>query len=520
MVAISDIIGFFDEKTQMIKSTATKLSKIINKFFTKDETHSKKPRAEKSAAVISAVTALIVNGEVNLANLAKFNPNTTTIKYSSLEQNSRRLLNNTGITAEKYAKTIVYEILNIQHLEIAIDRTNWKDGTTDINYFVLSVIWNDLAIPIYWILLNNKGGSSNDYQRIQLIQWVVDVFGANAITNIYADREFPSLKFLTYLMQDNSYCKAYQELNEYDTCNFNKIIANYQTTTSFEIPQNQLEFLNIQDQYTIIVNDATCYLIHQLQTDNFRIYSLRNTSDQLKIAQLYKIQYKQFCLYTNELSELFIGYVARDSLNFIQRCKSSTMVSDGNKTISLSSLHKDLNKRKPKTDTAKSIRRAFGNRVYISARLNAKNEYVFIVSNQYHKDPFNLYMRRWNIETMFGKFKTLGFNLESTHLINHVRLESLLQLIAIAYVLCCKLGHFINKIKPIKMKKFKLDNFIEKRAQFSIFKLGFYLLKNFINNHLFNRASIMKLLHEILDSNHAKHKINKRLAGFRLLTNF
>jgi hypothetical protein len=505
----------------MIKLTATKFCKIINKFFTKDSDNSRKPRAEKSAAVTSAVTALIENGQVNLANLAKFNPNTTTIKYSSLEQNSRRLLDNTGITAEKYAKTIVYEILNIQHLEIAIDRTNWKDGSTDINYFVLSVIWNDIAIPIYWILLDNNGGSSNDSQRIQLIQWVVDVFGADAITNIYADREFPSLKFLTYLINDNSCCKAYQELNEYDTYNFNKIIANYKTTQPFEIPKTKLEFLEIQQQYTIIDTKTTCFLIQQLQTDNFRVYSLCDNTNYDKIVQQYKAQYKHFHLDSIALSQLFSGYNVRGSLNFVQRCKSSTIVSYGKKNISLALLYKDLNKRKSKTDMANSIRRAFGNRVYISASLNDRNEYMFIVSNQYHTNPFATYMRRWNIEMMFGKFKTLGFNLESTHLINPNRLANLLQLISIAYVCCCKLGYLINKIQLIKIKKFKLDNdSIDERPQFSIFKLGFYLLKNFINNHLFNGAAMDKLLHKILDSDTDKPMLNKRSSVFKLLINF
>lgn len=505
----------------MIKSTVTKLGKIINKFFIKDEDNSRKTRTEKSVAVTSAVVALIENGEVNLINLAKFNPNVTTIKCSSLEQNSRRLLDKTNISAEKYAKTIVYEILNIQQLEIAIDRTNWKDGTTDVNYFVLSVIWNDIAIPIYWTLLHNKGGSSNDIQRMQLIQWVIDVFGVNSITNIYADREFPSFKFLSFLMQDNSCCRTYQELNNNDAYDFNKIIAIYKTTEPFEVPKDQLEFLNIQQQYTIITITDTCFLICQLQTNNFRIYSLKNSSEYYKVQQQYKIQHKRFYLNTKDLSELFVGYTVRESLNFVQRCKSSTIVSSGNKKISLSKLYKDLNRRKCKTDIGINIRRAFGLRLYISARLNDKNEYVFIVSNQYHKNPFTLYMRRWNIETMFGKFKTLGFNLESTHLINPIRLANLLQLIAIAYVCCCKLGHFINKIKPIKIKKFKeANNTIDERPQFSIFKLGFYLLKNFINNHLFDGAPMSKLLHKILDSDTDKLMLNKRSSVFNLLINF
>lgn len=503
----------------MIKSTAAKLGKIINKFSTK--TNIRKTRAEKFAAVTSAVIGLIENGEVNLVNLAKFNPNVTTIKQNSLEQNARRLLDNTGITAEEYAKTVVYKILNIQHLEMVIDRTNWKDGESDINYFVLSALWNDISIPIYWLMLDNKGGSSNDSQRIQLIQWAIDVFGADTITNIYADREFPSLKFLSYLIHDNSCCKSYLTLEDNDSAKFAEATANYDITDCYEIPKTQLEFLKLQEKYTIVATNGTSFLIQQLQTDDFRIYPLRNASDHNKIAQQYKSQYKQFCLKDKELDQLFIGFKLRNSLNFIMRCKSSTIVSDGDKKISLATLFKDLNRRKSKTTIGKNIRKAFGQRLYISARLNDKNEYVFIVSNQYHKNPFLIYTRRWGIETMFGKFKTMGFNLESTHIINRTRLASLMQLVAIAYVCCCKLGHFINKLKPIKLKKFKsADKSIEERPQFSIFKLGFYLLKNYINNHLFDGAAMAKLLHEILDSDTDKLKLNKRSAAYNLLTNF
>ena len=97
-----------------------------------------------------------------------------------------------NIPLEEYAKSLGFDILKLKRLEISLGRTNWERGDAGINYFVLSVLYNGVAIPLYWQLLDNKGGSSNDEQRIAIIQWVIDVFSADMIDMVYADHEFPS----------------------------------------------------------------------------------------------------------------------------------------------------------------------------------------------------------------------------------------------------------------------------------------------------------------------------------------
>ena len=146
---------------------------------------------------------------------------------------------------------------------------------------------------------------------------------------------------------------------------------------------------------------------------------------------------------------------------------------------------------------------------------------VFIVSNQKNKNPFKKYSRRWFIENMFGKFKTHGFNLESTHLTNTLRLSNLMLLISIAYVCCCKIGCIVHScIKPIKFKKFSNNGEIQNRLQFNIFKLGFELLKNFLNNHLSAGVTMAKLFQQILDSQNIKLKFNRRSKAYQTLENF
>ena len=429
------------------------------------------------------------------------------------------MLNNTAISHEDYAVTIVESILHLTNFELSIDRTNWERGEQDINYFVASVIWNNVAIPIYWELLDNKGGSSNDIQRIGLIQWVIDVFGAHKISNLYADREFPSEQFISFLLADNRSCDSQISVDMQSYLKFNSMLnENREHDESIiTVEEDSISFMNIKQRLTIITAEEQTYLVEKLQTKKYKIYMLKNN---YMHAKLHRLQYQLFNFDTTKLSEYFTGYISRPAINFVQRAKSSTMVSYGKTSIKLSSLFNKLTQ-KHNTKIASHICRAFNHRVYISAHLNERNEFVFLVSNQQHKNPFVIYKRRWFIETMFNKFKTGGFNLESTHLRNPVRLYNLFQLVALAFTCCCKLGHVVNKkITPIKIKNFgsKLDKAKQQqRPQFSLFKLGFELLKNFLNNLLFNKASMAKLLYKILASDTIKLKIDKRSAAFKMI---
>jgi hypothetical protein len=231
---------------------------------------------------------------------------------------------------------------------------------------------------------------------------------------------------------------------------------------------------------------------------------------------------KSFNLSSLELSNLFNNYHIKTTIGFIQRCKESTIIKLGELKITIKQLYQKLHKHGD-TYIANKIYRAFGLRVYISMHLNERNEYVFLVSDKQHKNPFTLYKRRWNIEILFAKLKTVGFNIESTHIIDHTRLFNLLQLVSIAYAICCKVGVIYNlKIKPIKIKKFKNihNNQFELRMQLSIFKLGFELLKNFINNHLFYTLPMGNLMYKILDSDVSKLKLDKRLNTVQLVESF
>jgi len=61
-------------------------------------------------------------------------------------------------------------------------------------------------------------------------------------------------------------------------------------------------------------------------------------------------------------------------------------------------------------------------------------------------------LRRWGIETLFGMFKTKGFNLESTHFNQQDRLSKLFALMSLALCWAILMGEWLHEQTPLKIK--------------------------------------------------------------------
>jgi len=81
---------------------------------------------------------------------------------------------------------------------LSLDRTNWKFGKLDINFLVLAVVHEGVAIPILWTLLPKKGNSNTD-ERKAIIDRFINLFGVEKIEILTADREFRGKNWLLYL---------------------------------------------------------------------------------------------------------------------------------------------------------------------------------------------------------------------------------------------------------------------------------------------------------------------------------
>ena len=74
----------------------------------------------------------------------------------------------------------------------------WRDK----NIFVISLIWEHRALPLYWQILLSKRGSSNLQEQQLLIPPILSLLKNYQIV-ILGDREFGSVKLARWLCEKN-----------------------------------------------------------------------------------------------------------------------------------------------------------------------------------------------------------------------------------------------------------------------------------------------------------------------------
>lgn len=114
--------------------------------------------------------------------------------------------------------------------------------------------------------------------------------------------------------------------------------------------------------------------------------------------------------------------------------------------------------------------------LYVTAKKIAlqrgKWEWLIVATNVQTTDALAHYGRRWQIETMFKCLKTKGFQLESTHVRDDVRLNRLLSVVALAFVWAYKAG--LYRAKHIQERQIKKHG----RPAHSWFSFGLQWLGN------------------------------------------
>lgn len=85
---------------------------------------------------------------------------------------------------------------------LAIDRTNWKLGTKNINILVISVVYRGVSFPLIFSMMN-KFGNSSTKERIDLMERYIKLFGSSSIDCLLADREFIGEQWIGYLNNNN-----------------------------------------------------------------------------------------------------------------------------------------------------------------------------------------------------------------------------------------------------------------------------------------------------------------------------
>jgi len=121
-----------------------------------------------------------------------------------------------------------------------------------------------------------------------------------------------------------------------------------------------------------------------------------------------------------------------------------------------------------------STREIWGMKLYVAAA-RLQNDYVIVVTDFDPENALSDYLRRWEIETLFGCLKSRGFNLEETHLTSPERIDKLLALVTLAFSWSYGVGLAQHAKQPIRIKK-------HGRLAKSIFRKGLEFLDNVISN--------------------------------------
>ena len=101
----------------------------------------------------------------------------------------------------------ILSCLDMDRYTLCMDRTNWKHGSRDVNYLVISISWQGASIPIAWECLDKSGGNSSTAERIALMERVLQIIPAQKIDNLLADREFVGHDWFEWLRQKNILCR-------------------------------------------------------------------------------------------------------------------------------------------------------------------------------------------------------------------------------------------------------------------------------------------------------------------------
>lgn len=200
-------------------------------------THLKNQLNPRLLLTIEVLVWLIqVHKQVRIERLAAHFP--LPIKFESRRRHIQRFLQLPQLSVVLLWFPIISAIIQAKiksgkRVYLAIDRTQWQDK----NLFVVAVIIEKRAIPIYWKFLE-KQGASNLAEQKAILRPVIRLLQGYEIV-ILADREFHSVKLASWLCDQQVYFVLRQKK---DTLVQQKN-QDYQELTALELAPGTSRFL-------------------------------------------------------------------------------------------------------------------------------------------------------------------------------------------------------------------------------------------------------------------------------------
>ena len=111
------------------------------------------------SSLAALITGLAQSRTVNLSHLASHLPGRAL--HASHYRRLQRFFQFVRLDGNRLALLVV-QMLNLQRPKcLALDRTNWKIGSTDVNILMLAIVTRRFRVPLLWTLLPHQGCSDS-----------------------------------------------------------------------------------------------------------------------------------------------------------------------------------------------------------------------------------------------------------------------------------------------------------------------------------------------------------------------
>ncbi len=144
-----------------------------------------------------ALVALLSGRKISLHQVVHLMPGNQNPEAN--RQQMRRCLDHQTTTACVWTRAIA-ALLPKGKWILALDRTEWKRGTTTINLLVLAVVVHGCAVPLLWSVLPSPG-ASDTAERKNLLGRFVALLGKERVRFVTADREFIGRDWIGWLLE-------------------------------------------------------------------------------------------------------------------------------------------------------------------------------------------------------------------------------------------------------------------------------------------------------------------------------
>jgi len=158
-----------------------------------------KDRAETLALI---VVAMVSARTVNLSHLAAERPGPALV--ASTYRRLQRFFQYVRLGPD-WAAPITAGLAGLRgsgSWYLALDRTQWRIGSREVNFLVLAAVTRRFRVPLIWTLIPGRGNSSTR-QRIALMRRYLRLFDLSTIRLLLADREFIGHAWTDFLCENN-----------------------------------------------------------------------------------------------------------------------------------------------------------------------------------------------------------------------------------------------------------------------------------------------------------------------------